>query len=133
MPETKAKGYIYTLEVLLVVSIMTVSVALLFRDPPAKPEFEISTIKLQGFHALEYLNSNDNLRNIVFQGNETRLEGIIKTLLPAEVRFEAEICGLDCSDSNLPANESVVAMSYYVSGYKDAYLGRKVKLWLWTR
>lgn len=133
MDSDKQKGYIYTLEVLIAIAVIIISVVLIFRSPPAKPEFATSTMKIQGFEALEYLNSKGDMKNLVFQENETQLESMISAILPNEIRFEAEICSFSCSEVNVPVNETVVAINYYVSGHEYSYVGKKVKLWLWRK
>ncbi len=130
---SSSKGYIYTLEVLIAISIMILSVALILRNPPAKPEFSTSTIKLQGFAALEYLNEKGDMKNLVAQNNETELENRIKDILPREIQFETEICDFSCSEVNVPVNETVTVINYYVSGYKESFAGKKVKMWLWRK
>ena len=127
------KGYIYTLEVLIAISLILVSVVFIFRNPPAKPEFGISTMKIQGLQALEYLDNKGDLKNLVFQENETELENRIKNILPIEAQFETEICNFSCSAANVPLNETVIGIDYYASGYKENYVGKKVRLWIWRR
>ena len=113
------KGYIYTLEVLIATSVILMSTIYIFGSPPAKPELEISIIKQQGFDALEYLDKKDMLR----QMNDTELENNLESLLPGNLQFSL-------NSSNLP-DKTVIAVDYYISCYKENYMGKKIKLWLW--
>ena len=62
------KGYIYTLEALIAISLILTSLIFLFGTAPTQPELEISIIKQQGFEALEYLDNRDFMRNHVEKG-----------------------------------------------------------------
>lgn len=126
-------GYIYSLEVLIAISIIFIALVFLFRYAPAKPATELSIIKQEGFHVLEYMNNQGALREYVFIDNETEFEKYLAPLLPANLYFETEICSLLCDTENVPNNETVIAVDYYVSGYKDHYLGKKIRLWLWKK
>jgi hypothetical protein len=130
---SRAKGYIYTLEVLIAVSIILVSLVFIFRSSPAKPELETSLIKTQGADALSFLDSKGTLRKLVYDDNETEIETQLKTYLPKNIGFEVQVCTSPCSAVNVPVNETVVAVNYYISGYKENYLGKKVRLWLWRK
>lgn len=125
-------GYLYSLEVLVAISIILVAMVFIFRDAPQKPEMELDLIKIQGFQLLEYLDNSNELRNIVVNGNEADIESRL-VLLPKSIGSEAEICREYCNQTNVPGNGSVVSVDYYVSGYKDRYVGKKVKVWLWRK
>ena len=127
------KGYIYTLEVLIAVSIILVSLVFIFRSSPVKPELETSLIKTQGADALSFLDSKGTLRKLVYADNETEIETQLKTYLPKNIGFEVQVCTSPCSAVNVPVNETVVAVNYYVSGYRENYIGKKARLWLWRK
>ncbi len=126
------KGYVYTLEVLIAVSVIFVSLVFLFRNPPTKPDLEIPLMKRQGFEALDYLMQKDDIRELVSNGNESLLESRLKEALTA-VQFDIDICNYTCSETNVPANQTAIAIDYYVSGYRNSYFGKKVRLWLWKK
>lgn len=128
-----AKGYIYTLEVLIAVAVILVSLVFIFRSSPTKPDLDISIIKTQGMDALSFLDAKGTLRKLVFDDNETEIENQLKSYLPKNIGFEAELCTLSCSAVNVPVNETVVALNYFVSGYKESFIGKKIKLWLWRK
>lgn len=133
MRSFSSKGFVYTLEVLIAISMILISVVFILRSPPEKPDFSTSTMKLQGFDALEYMDNKGDLKNLVFQNNETEIENRIRDILPREILFETQLCNVSCSEVNTPVNETVVVINYYISGYTNNYLGKKVKLWLWRR
>ncbi len=129
----KHRGFVYTLEVLIAVSIILVSLVFLFRSPPPKPALDTSVIKTQGMNALMFIDAKGTLRKNVFYDNETQIETELKLYLSKNIGFETELCALRCSAANLPSNETVIAIDYYISGYNENYLGKKVKLWLWRK
>ena len=127
------KGYIYTLEVLIAISIIFISMVSVFRIAPTKPETEISIIKQNGFDALFYLDQEGLLSEMVAKDNETGIENHLKTILPENVRFEIDICSVECDVLNLPVKETIMAVDYYIGGYRETYVGKKVRLFLWRK
>ena len=128
----KTKGYMYTLEVLIAMSMIIVATVLMFRTPPAKPETETSIIKKQGFDSLEYLENSDELRSLAFSSNKTQIENLLRNLTTSG--YEVHVCGEGDSCTtydNVPSNQTVIVIDYYQSGYRDAYLPKKVRLLLW--
>jgi len=126
------KGYLYTFEVLIAVSIFILAFVFMYKTAPLKSNMEISIIKQEGFDALDYMNNNDDLPRLVNENNEQAIEDMLQSILPPEIFFETEICTSDCNKANVPANMTVISVDYYVSGYKNQYAGKKVKLWLWV-
>ncbi|MBI5061176.1 MAG: hypothetical protein HZB67_02580 [Candidatus Aenigmarchaeota archaeon] len=128
------KGYLYTIEVLIAASLIFVAMAFLFKTPPMKPETELSMIKRQGFEALEYMdNSEIGLRPLVYNKNESAIESQLSGLLRSE--YVVEICseGSTCVDSHAPINQTVIVVDYYISGYRDSYSAKKLRLFLWRK
>ena len=123
------KGYVYTLEALIGISLIITSMVFLFGDSATKPELEISIIKQQGFEALEYLDKSGFLRGNL--DDEAAIENKLSTMMPVSVNLEAEICKTNCSELNLPVNMTTIAIDYYISGYKSDFIGKRVRLWLW--
>ena len=116
------KGYIYTLEVMIAISIILISAAFIFGKPPVKPEMELSIIKQQGFNAIEYLDQKDLLRQL----NDAELEDKLRSLLPSNLQLKVN------NNAGLP-NLTVIAVDYSISGYKDTYLGKRIRLVLWEK
>lgn len=129
----RKKGYIYTLEVLIAISIIFISMVSIFRISPTKPETEISIIKQSGFDALFYLDQRGILRDMVLGDNETGIEEQLKSILPENIQFETDICTMSCDTTNLPINETIIAVDYYTAGYMETYAGKKVRLFLWRK
>jgi len=127
------RGYLYTLEILIVFSILFVVMIYLFKSPEVKPELDISLIKQQGFDALTYLDMENNLRKMIIQGDEKEIEDALKNLIPKNVGFETQICRHYCDDSNVPKNQTVIVLDYYISGYGNEYNNKKLRLWLWRK
>lgn len=125
------KGAIYTLEALLVVGTVFFVLAYLFRFSPPTSQTDLPLIKRQGFEALEYMDQYYDLKKLVSDGNEAPIENTLETLLPASIKFETEICTNPCNAVGVSTKKSVVAVDYYVMTYRDQYVGKKLRLWLW--
>lgn len=127
------KGYLYTLEVLIATSMITIALVFMFKTPPAKPEIELSIIKKQGFDSMDYLENSGDLRSLAFSSNETQIEYLLRNLITGS--YEIQICGEGdaCLDSNVPGNQTVMVIDYYQSGYKEGYAPKKVRLFLWRK
>ena len=123
------KGYLYTLEVTIAITLMLITFISLFANPPKKPELEISVMKQSGFDALDSLNKEGLLREMVRNSSETELESRLSALLSKSMRLEAEICTLSCPGA-ISANETVIAIDYYTSAFNGEYVGKRVRLWL---
>ena len=133
MSNRKMRGYIYTLEVLLSVSIVIITLTYLYRTPPIKPQSEISAMKLQGIQALEYLEKKDDLRQYVIIANETDIRRRINDTIITSIDFEIDTCTLTCNSTGVPENKSVVSMDYYIAGYRGTHNVTKVKMWMWRK
>jgi hypothetical protein len=127
------KGYIYTLEVLIAISIIVISMVSVFKTAPTRPETEISIIKQNSFDALYYLDQEGSLKKMVLEDNETGIEDALKDLLSENIRFELDICSTECELLNLPQKETIVVVDYYVSSYKETYIGKRVRLFVWRK
>jgi hypothetical protein len=125
------KGYMYTLEVLLALSLIFVAIVYLFSQPTDKPELEISIIKMQGFQALKYLDEKGVLRKYVSDDDEKGIEKELKDILIKNIKFETEICVTTCSTRNVPSGQAIISVTYYVSGYRNTYDAKKVRLYMW--
>ena len=127
----KMKGYLYTLEVLIAVSIVFAAVFFVYRSPPQKPDAELVVIKQSGFDALKYLDGKGDLGMYASQNNETAIETAVSSIIPRSIGIEAKICYDTCSQAGIPMNQTVIAVDYYVSGYRSTYDAKKVRLYLW--
>ena len=130
--ENSKKGYIYTLEVLLAISMIFVTMTSIFRSAPPATGAALSLMKQQGANALAYMDAKGALRNITFNGNEIALKNNLTPLLSG-VGFDAVICEDNCTAIRGMPEKDIVSVSYYVSGYANAYKRKKVILWLWEK
>ena len=127
------KGYIYTLEVLIAVSMILVTVVLVFGKTQEEAQTEIPLIKQSGYDVLFYLDKSDDLRRIVSTEGVTALESNLTRLLPLNIAFDVTICTTLCGSISLPGNKTIVAVDYYISGYREKFINKKVRLWLWSK
>jgi hypothetical protein len=130
---TYSKGYVYTIEVMLSVVTVVFVLVLIFSHTPEQPETSLAIIKQNGYSALSYLDMSGELRKIIQRNDTAALKNNITARIPSTIVFDVSICGNQCSSSLLPANRTVVNVDYFISGYQEAYLGKKVRLWMWQR
>ncbi|MBI2578161.1 MAG: hypothetical protein HYW26_00465 [Candidatus Aenigmarchaeota archaeon] len=128
-----SKGYIYTLEALVIITLILISISVMFSVPSQRPELEISNIKQQGFESLEYMDKYGDLRRIVSSSNEAELKSLLSPLLSKNLAYEVNICKSNCSSASVAGNETVVAVKYYIADYRNVYTGKKVILWMWRK
>lgn len=129
--KARRTGYLYSIEVLMAVSAIFLALFFLYRSPPPAPDIELAVVKQQGFYTLEYMSSYGLLEKYMADGSETAIERELSGILSQNINFETEICRQSCDQTNVPANTTVVAVDYYVSSYKNIFLGKKLRLWLW--
>lgn len=127
----RPKGFVYTLEVLLAVGLIFLTLVYLFRLSPPTPQHDLTIIKRSGMEALEFMDQRYDLRKWVSEFNEGQIESTLNALLPNNIKFESEICSDECSAAGVNTKKSVVAVDYYVAAYREQHLGKKIRLWLW--
>ncbi len=125
------KGFIYSLEALIVIGIIFFLLAYLFRYAPQTSQTDIAVMKIYGMNALEYLDDSGELAKFVSQYDEADLEKRLSSILPGSMKFETEICGKVCSQAGVPERQSVAAVDYYVTAYRGEYIGQRVRMWMW--
>ena len=126
------KGYVYSVEMLVAISIILVALIFTFQETPKEQEIEVGLLKRYSLEALDYLNYNRSLREFIAEDNETIIEDNLRAALPANFKYEIDVCSLQCDDSNVPKNKTVVVVDYYISGYRSDFLSKKIKMWVWT-
>ncbi|MCD6092604.1 MAG: hypothetical protein J7J38_01115 [Candidatus Aenigmarchaeota archaeon] len=127
------KGYLYTLEVLLAASMIFAAIIFTFRYAPIKPQTEMSIIKQQGFDALKYIDEKGDLRKYVSLDDETGIENDLSDILIKSIKFEIDICDNVCDQRNVPTNQPIIIVDYYISGYDSDYGYNKVRLYMWKK
>ncbi len=119
------KGYLYTIEVMIVVAIIIMTVTYLFQYPISPLNDDEDLVRRYGFDALEFL-SMDDIRYLIYNDIDL-LNSKIDAILP--VTIESIAC-VQCS-VELP-KDSVVVVNYYVAG-SDTYQPKTLKLYLWRK
>lgn len=125
------KGYIYTLEILISISLIVVTSVFAFKFAPNRDIDNMDVIKDKVFNSLEYLDQKGDLRIIVNNLNRNALDKNL-TLLLSGFNVDSDICSDACITPILP-NRPVISVEYYVSGYQDNYLRKKIKVWVWRK
>lgn len=128
-----SRGYIYTLEVLLAIATIFVTLVLVFSNAPEQPEAHLAVIKQSGYDALFYMDQSGELRDAVSRGSVTAINSNLTATMPATILFSTAICTTSCQPSSLPANRTIVIVDYYTGDYRDQYIGKKVRLWMWEK
>lgn len=129
----RLKGYVYTLEVMLAISMIFVTLILVFSSTPEEAETNLAIMKQNGYDALYYMDQNDDLRNAVSRGAVSEIDANLTDILPKNVKFDTNICTTSCNSTEIPGNRTVVTADYYISGYRGDYIGKKVRLWMWRK
>ncbi len=130
------RGYVYTLEVMLAIALVTGTMIFIFNIIPQTKQSNIVVIKSSAYNALEYLDATDDLRYLISEHKNTKeLSKNLTAVLPVNLDFKIEICSLTevCDTSKVPINRTVVGIDYYISGYRDKFINKKVRLLVWEK
>lgn len=125
------KGYLYTLEMLIAVSLIFGSIIFVFSTPVDKPDIEINMIKQSSFDALKYLDEKGILRKLATGGNSSEIDIILESSIPKSIFFKSVICQPICNIVEIPENQTVILTDYFISGYRTIYMPEKVRLYAW--
>lgn len=132
-PASSSRGYIYTLEVMLAIAAIMATLVLVFSTTPEEPETDIAVIKQTGYDILYYMDQTNDLRDAVWKGSVSAIDANLTAMLPVNVLFDAAICTTSCVSGSIPANRTIVTVDYYVSGYREFFLNKKVRVWMWMQ
>jgi hypothetical protein len=124
------KGYIYTLESGIAISIVVISVVLILSSQRAAQPLSPALVKQQGMDALKFLDEKDDLRFFVYSENRNEIRDRLRALIPGSIFIAVDVCDTACAAA-LPQGKSVIAVDYYISGYRDIFVDKKVRLWMW--
>ena len=127
------KGYIYIVEVLLAIGIMLGAIFFIFNTSTDVPDFSNVIIEQTGMDALTYLDNKGNLREYVQKKQEPEIEAMLGPLISDNIGYEVEICRNTCIAANITNQMDIITVDYFISGYRDNYIGKRVRLWLWSR
>ncbi len=125
------KGYVYTLEVLLAVSVVFLTMVFVFKIPDFSPDTTVIPLKLRGEDVLKNMDSRGILRLVVAEGNEEALRNNITALLSQNIGFDVRICSPACEAPVFPGGKNIVNVRYYISA-ASGYDISSVQLWLWV-
>ena len=128
----KMKGYVYTLEVLLAVSLMFFSMVFVFRVPEFTQDTSSAILKAKGQDILKKLDENGDLRKIVLEDDIESLKINITSYMPQNIGFDAKICKKTCEEPTLPIDKEIVYLNYYISGDNQNYDISRVDMWIWV-
>lgn len=121
------KGFIKTLEAVLGVILITVSLFTLFT--PQRIDEQFSDV---GYNCLKDLDNRNLLRYYAVNNMNTELNNSLRNCLPSLMEFTLKICKTSDCNTNVPENRTVFLSSYMIAGYEsiDPTL---INLWLWSR
>ena len=125
------KGYVYTLEVLLAVSIVFLTMVFAFKVPEFSSDATVPSLKDAGEEALRTLDERGTLRSILLGNDEQALYGNLSALLPTNAAFAAAICTPGCAEPPLPEKRTVVVVRYYIAGDNEHSDPAAARIWLW--
>ncbi len=125
------KGVAYSLEALVAVTIVILTLVTLFSDPGAiAPPSEI---KQTADEALISLDESGLIRYYVSQNDSTGLNNEIDDIMPVIVNTEAVICDPNCPSVDLPEERNIFISFYYLSGYPGEYDPVEIVLYSWEQ
>lgn len=127
------KGYVYTIEVMLAIITIIFVLVFIFSRQPAQSESSLSIMKQDGYDAMSYLDQSGELRKMVYRNDLTALHDNISAIIPSTIVFDVALCTAECSSANLPVNRTIVNVDYFVAGYQNSFIGKKVRLWMWQK
>jgi|GEM_PF-3286629 len=126
------RAYLYTLEVLIALSAVFITIALAMKFAPTKPNVEASLLQLKLSEAVEYLESAGKLRELVYAGDEVGLEEELESLLENLYEVEVVICTTSCNLPELPST-NVAEVTRYFATNDSTYSFAKLIVYAWVR
>jgi hypothetical protein len=126
-----SKGFSYSLESLMVIGLILVSMMVLFSGPmPSSPS---RNLKPLGAEALVSLDEEGVLREYVVTNKTSAIESEIQNILPQTVDFKLLVCNEACPTYTPPRNKNVIANFYYLSGAAGNYSAIELVLFVWEK
>lgn len=121
------KGYLYTIEVMIMIALVVMASAYLFRFPVFVSDSNTDILEEHGQNVLLHLADN-GLRNLTYNDMDT-LNAEIDNLLPVAVN---SVACIDCTDVDIPFGVNVVVLRYHMTGV-FSYSPKTLELYLWGR
>ena len=121
------KGYVKTLEAIIAVVLILVSMVFLF---PEKTRVEPQASDI-GYNCLKYLNYEGVLRYYAVNNLESDLINDLGNCLPPILSYTAKICTYTPCNTELPADKTTFLSSYLIAG-EDSINPTLINLWVWS-
>jgi hypothetical protein len=125
------KGMVKTLEVMIAVSMVIGTYALLYGAQQDVPDLETLSWKLSGINALQALDYSNELRYSAILNDTAQIESRINPYLPPNVEFMVQVCGASCDSPTISAEKST-SVQYLISGDADDPAAREIRLYMWS-
>lgn len=132
MKNSAKKGYVYTIEAGIAISVIVIAVVLVLNSQQAAQPLSVPLIKQQAYEALEYLDNKGDLKLLIYSEDADEIENRLRALLPPTISIDADVCMTECSGT-LPAGQTVISVDYYISGYRDNFGFKKLRVWMWGK
>jgi len=115
--------------VIAILMILTV-VVIYFGSNESFPEFESVSRGMRGFYALKVLDQSNKLRSDAIENNTKSIENNLRPLIPGEINFQVFVCQTACGKPSAQT-ESMVSVTYLISGDIDNFKSRQILLYMW--
>lgn len=125
------KGYLYTMEVFIVLALLLLSVILVYRDPPTKPDQSFLIIEKQMLTAVEAFKKQEG-DYYISKKNDTYIEEVLRDTLLSNIKYDVVICKENCASDFLPDGRDIHVLDIYSSGYTK-YTPRKLRVYFWKK
>lgn len=124
------KGILQSLEAIIGILMIMTTFIIVYTGREQIPEFDTINWKLRGFGALEALDNNNKLRDVVLSNSTQTLKSRLSDLLPSGLNYDVVICVSDCGKPSIPS-ERIASVIYLISGDVDDFRYRQVILYMW--
>jgi hypothetical protein len=125
------KGFLYTYEAIIAVSILFLVIFLFYRSLPT-PELSELNYKLSGFDGLEMLEKGE-LRKYTLDNDVTSIKNGLIPYIPSTLSYDIVIYNKTSNLTSIPTIESekIITVSYFLAGDVGNYSAREVRLYIW--
>jgi len=124
------KAYLYTIELMITLSIVFLIITFVFNAPSFRPDFGKNVIKKSIINSAEYMYYNDELRKFMENNNESLVEARIIQMVPDTITIEVSD---NCDTANLPQFLDVYRVKYYIAGYQERYFFKRICISGWEQ
>jgi len=130
------KGFLFTLEAVISILMILFIIVFLFQNPPTSPEYQILNYKYKAYHGVEVLDKRGDLRNDVVNNNATNIKTNLDVFIPDFLTYEVVIYNETTNVTEIPTsitsqNDTVISVSYLISGDINEYKPRDIRVYLW--